>query len=300
MTPLPTVTIYTDGGAQPNPGTGGYGVLLLFPDRRVELSDGERDTTNNRMELTAACAALESLETRHAVTLYTDSEYVKNGITKWIAGWIRKNWRDVKNPDLWQRLHEASQQHDISWKWVRGHAGNANNERVDQLATAAREQLQGKRSTPILEASAATPVAAAKFDYVAHTATDYDAKTKTGGWAVVLQHGEALTELSGGVRSTSEYHLALLAAVAALEALAGSGSAQVHTESETVQKGATLWVKGWRKNGWRNSKGEPVVHQALWQQLDGLQQPRTVRWVQSSGGSQRADALATAARKAQA
>jgi ribonuclease HI len=144
----PQVIIYTDGGAKPNPnGPGGWAALLIFGDTTKELSGGERSTTNNRMELTAAIMALEALRQPCAVTMHTDSQYVKNGITDWMRNWIKNGWRTadkkpVKNQELWERLHLATQRHDIDWKWVRGHAGHEYNERVDQLATAARENLK--------------------------------------------------------------------------------------------------------------------------------------------------------------
>lgn len=143
----PQVTIYTDGGAKPNPGgPGGWAALLIFGDVQKELSGGERSTTNNRMELTAACEALEALKEPCQVSFFTDSEYVKKGISEWLPNWVRKNWKTaggtpVKNQDLWQRLHAAAQRHKIEWTWVRGHAGNRHNERVDLLATQAREKL---------------------------------------------------------------------------------------------------------------------------------------------------------------
>lgn len=141
----PHVTIYTDGGAKPNPnGPGGWGALLISGSHTKELSGGERSTTNNRMELTAAIMALEALKKPCTVTIYTDSQYLRNGITEWLPKWVRNGWRTadkkpVKNQELWERLHAATQRHDIEWKWVRGHAGHEHNERVDQLATAARE-----------------------------------------------------------------------------------------------------------------------------------------------------------------
>ena len=140
------VEIWTDGGAKPNPGRGGWGAILRFRGVERELSGGERATTNNRMELTAAAEALEALKRSCRVTLHTDSEYVKNGVTRWHEGWVRKNWRNstgdpVKNVDLWQRVLAAAARHDVEWRWVRGHAGNAMNERVDELATRAREAL---------------------------------------------------------------------------------------------------------------------------------------------------------------
>ena len=140
------VEIWTDGGAKPNPGRGGWGAVLRFRGVERELSGGERATTNNRMELTAAAEALEALKRPCRVRLYTDSQYVKNGVTRWQEGWVRKNWRNstgdpVKNVDLWQRVLAAAAKHRVEWRWVRGHAGNAMNERVDELATRAREAL---------------------------------------------------------------------------------------------------------------------------------------------------------------
>jgi ribonuclease HI len=140
------VEVWTDGGCKPNPGPGGWAAILRFRGVEKELSGAEHATTNNRMELTAAAAALEALKRPCRVVLHTDSEYVKNGITRWHTGWVRKNWRSstgdpVKNMELWQRLLAASAQHKIEWRWVRGHAGDAMNERADALATAARQRL---------------------------------------------------------------------------------------------------------------------------------------------------------------
>jgi ribonuclease HI len=137
-----TVEIWTDGGCKPNPGPGGWGAILRFGAVERELSGFEAATTNNRMELTAAAAALEALKRPCRVVLHTDSEYLRNGITRWHQGWVRKNWRNaagdpVANMDLWQRVLAAAAPHTIEWKWVRGHAGDAMNERADQLATAA-------------------------------------------------------------------------------------------------------------------------------------------------------------------
>jgi ribonuclease HI len=156
VTPRPpgveVVDIWTDGGCKPNPGPGGWAAILVFRGVEKELSGGHPDTTNNRMELTAAAMALEALTRPCWVALHTDSEYLKNGITRWHAGWVRKNWRSasgepVKNMDLWQRILEAAKPHQIEWKWVRSHNGDVMNERADRLATAARE-------TAILEDSA--------------------------------------------------------------------------------------------------------------------------------------------------
>lgn len=141
----PHVIIYTDGGCKPNPGPGGWAALLMHGDHKKELSGGHPQTTNNQMELTAAIEALEALKFPCAVTLYTDSEYLKRGISEWLPRWVQNGWKTagrepVKNQDLWRRLFDATQSHDITWKWVEGHAGNPFNERVDQLAALARER----------------------------------------------------------------------------------------------------------------------------------------------------------------
>ncbi len=142
------VMIWTDGGCKPNPGPGGWGAVLVFRGRERELSGGEPATTNNRMELTAAASALEARTRPCHVVLHTDSEYVRNGITRWHTGWVRRNWRNaagdpVANMDLWRRLLNAAKPHSVDWKWVRGHSGDVMNERVDVLATQARRALGG-------------------------------------------------------------------------------------------------------------------------------------------------------------
>jgi ribonuclease HI len=136
---LTQVVIYTDGACSGNPGPGGWGALLRSGAHERELCGGEAQTTNNRMELLAAIEALEALKFRCAVTLYTDSTYVKQGIDSWILGWRKKGWRTasgepVKNKDLWVRLDAARGQHEVTWRWVKGHAGHPDNERADELA----------------------------------------------------------------------------------------------------------------------------------------------------------------------
>lgn len=140
MADLPRVTIATDGACKGNPGPGGWGVVIRSGGREKELSGGETLTTNNRMELTAAIMALNALTRPCHVTLSTDSNYVKDGITKWIHGWQRNGWRTadrkpVKNAELWQALIAATAPHRIDWMWVKGHSGDPDNERADQLAS---------------------------------------------------------------------------------------------------------------------------------------------------------------------
>ncbi len=133
------VTIYTDGACSGNPGPGGWGAILMHGSNRKELSGGAADTTNNRMELMAAIEALTALKRPCKVDLFTDSVYVRDGITKWIHGWRRNGWRTadkkpVKNAELWQALEQALERHQVDWHWVKGHAGHPENERADELA----------------------------------------------------------------------------------------------------------------------------------------------------------------------
>jgi ribonuclease HI len=139
MPNLPHVSIYTDGACSGNPGPGGWAALLRYGVREKELTGGVSKTTNNRMEMTAALEALNSLKTPCQVDFYSDSEYLRKGITEWMANWKRRGWKTaakkpVKNQDLWKALDHAIQPHQIIWHWVRGHAGHRDNERVDQLA----------------------------------------------------------------------------------------------------------------------------------------------------------------------
>ncbi len=141
------VQIHTDGACLGNPGPGGWGALLRYGSTERELAGGEPDTTNNRMELMGAIAALEALSAPCEVVLHTDSQYVQKGIGEWLPNWVRRGWKTaggapVKNQDLWQRLDLANARHRVQWRWVKGHAGNVDNERVDRLARDAAERVR--------------------------------------------------------------------------------------------------------------------------------------------------------------
>lgn len=142
------VEIFTDGACSGNPGPGGWGAILRAKDKEKELSGSEKQTTNNRMELMAVIGALEALKRPCRVTITTDSQYVMKGMTEWLPGWKKRNWKTaarkpVKNAELWQRLEQAIAGHEVDWQWVRGHNGHPENERADQLAVAAREKIAG-------------------------------------------------------------------------------------------------------------------------------------------------------------
>ncbi|MGX1306147.1 ribonuclease HI [Amorphus suaedae] len=145
------VIVHTDGACSGNPGPGGWGAILEWQGHVRELNGGERETTNNRMELTAAIEALKALTRKSSVDIFTDSQYVRGGITGWIKNWRRNGWRTsdkkpVKNADLWKTLDELTQQHDVHWHWVRGHAGDERNERADELA---REGVDSVRAAKV-------------------------------------------------------------------------------------------------------------------------------------------------------
>ena len=151
---MPKIFAYTDGACSGNPGPGGWGVILQAKEnsivvKELELYGGEKETTNNRMELMAAISSLEGLEKSTKLTIITDSNYVKGGVTEWIKNWKKNNWKtankkDVKNIDLWKRLDQARSKHEVIWKWVKGHAGHLENERADALARKGMEPFQKK------------------------------------------------------------------------------------------------------------------------------------------------------------
>ena len=147
----PQVVIYTDGACSGNPGPGGWGAVMLSGENRKEICGGEPDTTNNRMELMGAIQALEALKKPCRVELHTDSQYVMKGISEWIHSWKRRGWRTadnkpVKNDDLWRRLDEARSHHDVTWRWVKGHAGHELNERADELAGQGLAEMRAARA----------------------------------------------------------------------------------------------------------------------------------------------------------
>lgn len=147
-----TVEIYTDGGCQPNPGIGGWAAVLIYKDTVREISGAEPNTTNNRMELTAAVRALEALKRPCKVVMHTDSEYLKQGVTAWMRGWKRNGWKRkegaLKNVELWKELDALTARHEVQWRWVRGHAGHPYNERCDALASEAIAKLKSGSNGP--------------------------------------------------------------------------------------------------------------------------------------------------------
>jgi ribonuclease HI len=279
QTPLPAVTIYTDGGADPNPGTGGWAAILLDPasGKTRELSGGERRATNNRMELTAAIRGLESLKRRCRVHLFTDSQYLRKGITQWLPGWIARGWRrkdgELQNEDLWRRLAELIQLHEVRWDWIKGHAGNRWNERADELATLEIRKLRGGGGMP------AAPVAPADAEVFLRVA----GSGKRGGWAALIRKEGQETILSAGLSGATPNQLDLLGAITSLESLPPGISVAIHTGSDYLRNGASRWIEGWRRRGWKTQEGQPVQNRDLWERLERAIAARRVTWPEVKG-----------------
>jgi len=274
METLDQVTIYTDGGAAPNPGPGGWAALLIAASgaERV-LSGAEPNTPNNRMELTAAVEALRALKRPCVVEFYTDSQYLRRGITEWLPGWQAAGWQrkrgEVANLDLWQALSAETRRHQIAWRWVKGHAGNEHNERVDRLATAARERI-APPAPPRPGDDSATRIALRVSA----------PPGGVGGWAARLAPpgGEPFQTLSGRARAASSNQLELAATLDALRALPEGAAARVYCASDYLRQGITRWIKGWRARGWTTKTGEPVKHAGLWRALEAEAARRQIAW----------------------
>ncbi len=264
------LTIYTDGGCRPNPGPGGWGAIILRPGQAPEeISGAEEQATNNRMELRAAIEALNKLAEPAEIDLYTDSEYLRKGVEEWMASWKRRGWRTasgsaVKNEELWRELDEAIARHRIRWHWVKGHAGDRWNERVDQLASEAIPGFDG-----LIE----DPDAVHIILGVAYSGT-----RKRGAWAALLRYQEHERDLKGVEKDSSPNRLHILGAIGALEALKRPLHLHVYTASDYLKEGATTWVRGWKARGWRTREGKPVSHRDAWQHLDELLSKLKVEW----------------------
>lgn len=265
---LRQITIYTDGGADPNPGLGGWAAILV--DQKTgftrELAGGEPETTNNRMELTAAIQALEAIKQPCEIDFFTDSEYLRRGITEWLDGWIANNWRrtgaNVSNIDLWQRLVELVKPHTIHWQWVKGHTGDRFNERADQLAS---EQIRSKRHST-------------KLDAAYEVFTCVSCRNNVGGWAALVRKPEGERVISGSRTPATSNQLDIIAATKALRALPQNVSVACWTTSDYLRNGALQWLGTWQMRGWVSKDGKPVANSHEWQQLAAEIAARHVEW----------------------
>ncbi len=222
--------------------------------------------------------------------LFTDSEYLSRGITQWITRWNDAGWKrkgqPIPNADLWQELWKLAQAHEVEWQWVRGHAGNQMNERVDKLATAARQELVSKviidSDTPRLYVRASCK-----------------GNPGPGGWGVVLEQADETEQTSGSEAMTTNNRMEIVSVIEGLRLLPENSDVIVFSTSDYVLTGATRWIKGWRSRNWLKRDGKPVSNKDLWQELDRLMSVYRIRWVSSKGKSEdRAQALVEASRLA--
>lgn len=269
------VIIYSDGGADPNPGIGGWAAILRAGEREKVLSGSHPRTTNNRMELQAAISALQALKRPCRIEFHTDSQYLRRGMTdgvaKWAAaGWVTKAGRAIPNADLWQELQTLVRQHEIKWHWVRGHSGDLLNERVDRLAREARLAI-----TPQVDLAAGVPRL--------YLRASCRGNPGPGAWAVALEANGEWDVQSDQVDSTTNNRMELMAAIEGLLMLPPGSDAQVFTTSDYLYQGATRWVTGWQQQGWQKKDGQPVANADLWRVLVDLAGRYRVRWVNAKG-----------------
>ncbi len=269
--------IYTDGGASPNPGPGGWAAVILSSDGGVEeLSGGAPSTTNNRMELMAAISALSHLARPSLVELYTDSQYLRQGISSWLARWRSQGWRrrdgsPVKNVDLWRRLEVLNRRHRVDWHWVKGHAGNTWNERVDRLASAEIDALGGGIAAepgPGLE----LPTDCARVFFKIRCLDGH------GAWAAEIETDGRVVERTGRTGATTPNRLELECAIELLACLPAGQPAALYTGSDYLRRGASLWIHSWKRSGWRTKTGGAVKNGELWLRLERQMETRRVLW----------------------
>ena len=319
MDPGQEFQVFTDGACKGNPGPGGWGAVILQGKMQTTLSGPAKETTNNRMELTAAIEALAFLPIGARILLTTDSQYVKNGIEAWINKWKVQGWKtsqktDVKNADLWKRLDDYRNSRHVRWAWVKGHADNPYNNLADELAvratprkTMASDAADTIVDMPVISYSSTTRMGAEEFISKLDKSFSVNAWTDgacsgnpgPGGWGVVLQQGEIACELNGGEKRTTNNRMELMAAIIALETIPSDVTVDLTTDSQYVRGGVTQWIAGWKRNGWKTKDKTDVKNQDLWRRLDAARSNRKVvwNWVKGHNGdehNERADRLAVA------
>ena len=292
------VQIYTDGGCKPNPGPGGWGAIIRFDDREWLLSGNAPQTTNNQMEMQAAVVALASLDSllgRCTVDLYTDSEYLRQGITSWVEAWAHNGWQTkggepVKNEVLWRSLHQFTQRHHVTWHWLKGHAGDSGNERADRLATQARRALDSPTLPSHTLPEGQLP------EVQIFVKASYSSSEKAGGWGVILRKGEQARTLDQRETGMSVNAMLIRAAAHALRALTRPCSVVVYSDADYLIRGASQWIKGWLARGWETRDGKPVANRTEWESLLKATKPHRVTW--QSGSMDEMTDLTEAARLA--
>ena len=289
-----TIRVYTDGACRGNPGRGGWGVVIEHGRDRTEANGAHPHTTNNRMELTAAIEALERIApayNRVEVQITTDSSYVRNGITEWMATWKTNGWRTsrgaaVKNRDLWQRLASACTRCTVTWQWVKGHSGHPGNSRADKLA---RDGLLG-----VVIGHAGEPQAPPSAPSAPHDGTElvrvYLSREWTprrgpggsrhgrGAWAAVIEDGTTTASITGVDEDSTKQRLELSAAVEALARVGTGRNVEVNTCSHYLENGVTHWLDTWARQDWYRGAGGRIKNHNLWAKLAAERARLQVHW----------------------
>lgn len=265
-----SIIIYTDGGCHGNPGAGGWGAVIIDDEKEILLSGGDKYTTNNRMELTAAIKALEyaneHFPEKH-IELFTDSQYLKNGITDWIVKWKKKNWMrkkdaEVLNKELWQQL-DALNSEKVKWNWVKGHAEIKYNEICDELCQTEIGKLKGKKW---------------EKEILVFIYSDFDAKTNSGKWHVKIADDKGEKVFSGVENSFTVVFKAAETALLYLSENCGGRKAEIRTNSDYLVCGNTFGKKLWLSNGWLKSDKTPVKYREFWEKLYSLYDSNLLHW----------------------
>jgi len=285
-----SIQIYTDGGCDPNPGPGGWGAVLIYGLKTLELSGADAATTNNRMELTAAIQALSALKRPCSITLNTDSRYLQKGISEWIPAWKKHGWRKangqpVENQDLWQALDNQVNRHQVEWHWVKGHNGHPINERADQLATEARLK-GGKKSTAVSSVNKQPAAVAALLQVAIYCrACALGVPGPAGYAAVVVRPDDQTSLVSGGWNLASSNAMELWSAIAGLRSLKQRSKVTLFTSSKYVYDNVTKRLADWERNHWRTKEGQPVKNQEMWHELASVQGDHDITWRYVSGNT---------------
>lgn len=244
------------------------------------LSGNEPHTTNNRMELQAAIAALRALKRPCQVEFHTDSQYLRRGISEWLPGWEQRGWKTkagkpVQNADLWGELSALTHQHTIEWQWVRGHSGNPYNERVDRLARSARLSI-----TPADDTDSSVPKL--------YVRSSCKGNPGPGGWAAIYETTDGQESTFDHVASTTNNRMELTGIIEGLLMVPVNSAVEIYTTSDYVYQGITQWITGWRQRNWQRKDGQPVANADLWRALDKLTGNYRIRWINAKNVSNEA------------
>ena len=273
----PNIIIYSGGRAKPSPdGPGGWAALLIRDGDVEEMSGHESSTTNVRMELMAAFMAFEALEEPSNVEFYTDSVYIKRGITLWLPKWVKNGWhttnnQPMQNRDLWEGLHELIQQHDIRWKWLKRGLVKPTpfDNRVAELVTAAREHFTAPK---LIELGAdGLP----KVDISIYLEAWY----MGGPWGAVIVTKSDIEEVKGDETNTTGNQAVLIACAKLLERFTSPQRIAIYSSNDYLINGMSKWLRGWQKNDWTTTSGEPVKNQEQWKRLAVAAQTHTIIWI---------------------